>query len=400
MSDATFVKFGAVVESTFGTTPASALQLVNVTSVDMKQSRDVSRPNILTGDRRRYENRVLRKSGDLVLPAPLQYENMLQFHEGLQNNARASAVTVTATTISFDSSTETIADSANGFGSFAVGDWVYVSGAGDAGNNGWKGPVLTASAAALTFPNQQITATAVATPSITIKTRRLLDGTTLKSYSTEWRDDDPSVTNEFRNATGMRVGSIEWNWSQGSWATEQVTLMGKVPAMASATIGTGAATAAPTTGFMNAVDDFQTILFGTDSTASTFSATATDLRVTVTNTQTPIYGLGTVGPSNIHVGPQDIAVSMTLYYDDNARTIQDLVEAHTTCWMGFDVVDPDGNRMAFSIPAMKPDVGDPEIGEAGSLISLPLTFSGHDPAKDSGSLSTSIPYQFGIFYVA
>lgn len=400
MSDATYVKFGTVEESAYGTTPASALQLINVTSVDLKQSRDVSRPNILVGNRRRYENRVLRKSGDLVLPAPLQYENMLLFHEGLQNAARSAAVSVTATTISFDSGTETIGDSGAGFGNFAVGDWVYVSGAGDAGNNGWKGPVLTKSASALTFPNGQITATAVATPSVTIKTRRLLDSTTLKSYSVEWQDADPSVTNEFRSGTGYRVGSIEWAWSQGSWATEQVTLMGQVPAMASATIGTGAATAAKTTGFMNAVDDFQTILFGTNSSSSSFAATATDLRVTVTNTQTPVYGLGTVGPSQIHVGPQDISVSMTLYYDDDARTIQDLVEAHTTCWMGFDVVDPDGNRMAFSIPAMKPDVGDPEIGEAGSLISLPITWSGHDPAKDSGSLSTSIPYQFGIFYVA
>jgi len=399
MSDATYTTVGIVEESTYGTTPASALQLINVSSVDLNRDLNVSRPNILTGDRRRHANQILQKSGALNLPAPLQYENFLLLHEGVMMNDRGAAVTVTASTISFDSATETIADSGSGLGSFAVGDWVYVSGSANSGNNGWKGPVLTAAAGALTFPNGQVVTTEVAGSSITIKTRRLLDGSasTIKSYSAEYQITD--LTTEFRSGTGYRVVSWECKWSQGSWAEERVSLMGQVPGMANATIGTGAATAAATAPFMNAVDDFQTILFGSDSTSSTFSAIATDLTLTISNTLNPVYGLGNVGPSNYSVGPQDISLALTLYYDDNARTIMDLAEAHTTIWIGFDVVDSAGNRMAFSLPSMKPDDGDIQIGEAGNQITLPLQFSGHDPARDSGSLSTSIPYQSAFFYV-
>lgn len=393
---ATFTKVGVVEESTWGTTPASALQLINVSSVKMSQDRSASRPNVLTGDRRRFPKRVLQKSGSLVIPGPMQYENTLLLEEGLQNNDRAATVTVTGTTISFDATTDTIADSGSGFGSFAVGDMVYVSGAGDAGNNGWKGPVLTAAAGALTFPDGQITATAAATPSVTVQTTRLLDGTTVKSYSAEW--NLTGLTNEFRNSTGLRVAEMTWDWAQGDWASQQVTLAGKVPAMASATIGTGAATAAKTTGFMNSVDDFQIFKIGTNST-TTLTATATKWGLRAMNNQDPIYGLGNVGPSNIVVGPADVELAVDFYYDDNARAVADAIEAHTTLWCWWAVVDPQGNRMAFCIPALKPDEGDVDIGEAESIPNLPLTASGHDPAKDPNSLSQSIPYQFGIFYV-
>lgn len=397
MSDATYTKFGVIEESTEGTTPSSALQLMNVRDVQLRQSRDAQRPSILSGDRRRYPSRVLRKSGELSVPMYVQYENDLELIEGLQNNARAAAVTVTGTTISFDSTTDTIADSGNGFGSFAVGDMVYVSGAGDAGNNGWKGPVLTAAVGALTFPDGQITATAAATPSVTVATRRLIDGTTEKFYSVEYQLT--KLTNEFRSGTGFHVGGAQWRWAQGDFATVDWTLMGRTPAMGNATIGTGAAGAAPTSGFMNSVDDFGGFTIGTNSTTTFSSLIATDWQLQVQNALNPVYGLGNVGPSKHVTGPADPSLAITFYYDDNARNVIDAVEAHTSLWVTWHLVDPQGNRLAFCLPSVKPDEGDITIGNAGNLVTLPVNFTAHDPAKDSGSLSTSIPYQFGVFFI-
>jgi len=391
---ATFTKVGIVEESTWGTTPASALQLINVSSVRMTQDRSASRPNVLTGDRRRFPKRVLQKSGGLVIPGPMQYQNTLLLEEGLQNNDIGSPISVSGTTLACVD-TDSITDSGNGLGVFAVGDLVYVTGFTTAANNGWKGPLLSVAAGEITFPTGQVSAE-VAGDSVTLATTKLLDGSTVKSYSAEW--NLTGLTNEFRNSTGLRVAEMSWDWAQGEWATQQVTLAGKVPAMAAATIGNGAATAAKTTGFMNSVDDFQTFKLGAGAT--TYSATATRWGLRVMNNQDPIYGLSNVGPSNIVVGPQDVELAADFYYDDNARSVADAIEAHTTLWCWWAVVDPQGNRMAFSIPALKPDEGDVDIGEAETIPNLPLTASGHDPAKDSSSVLTTIPYQFGIFYVS
>lgn len=392
---ATFTRVGVVEESSYGTTPSSALQLINVSSVDMTQNRSASRPNVLTNDRRRFPKRVLQKAGNLVLPSPMQYENTLMLEEGLQNASRGTAISITGTTISFTAGTNTVADSAEGFANLAVGDLVYISGAGVAANNGWKGPLLTKAVGSFTLPAGQI-ADEAATESITIKTRRLLDGVTVKSYSAEW--NLTALTNEFRASTGNRVGEIAWDWAQGDWATQQVTLMGKIPAMANATIGTGAPTAAKTTGFMNSVDDFQYFKLGAGA-STTYTAIATKWGLKVMNNQDYLYGLSNVGPSNIIVGPQDIELAADFYYDDNARAIADAIEAHTTLWCWWALVDPQGNRMAFCIPALKPDDGNVTIGEAESVPNLPFTGSGHDPAKDASSLAVTIPYQFGMFYV-
>lgn len=393
---ATFTKVGIVEESNYGVTPASALQLLNVSSIDLTRNQQASRPNVLTGDRRRFPKRILSKSGGLVLPAPMQYENMLLLEEGLQNASRGAAVSISATTISVTGA-NTVADSANGLGDLDVGDLFYMSGwaGANVGNNGWKGPILTAAAGSVTIPAGQVT-NATAGDSVVIKTRRLLDGSTAKSYSAEYQLTQ--LTNQFKSGVGYRVGEIAYDWAQNEWATMQATLMGKVPGMANATIGTGAATAAKTTGFMNAVDDFQ--LFKLIVNASTtLTAVATKWGLKVMNVQTATYGLGNVGPSEIVVGPQDVDLAIDFYMDDDARDVVDIQEAHTTFCAWWATVDPQGNRIAFCCPAMKPDDGDTKVGEAESIVTYPLTASGHDPAKDSSSLATAIPYQFGIFYV-
>lgn len=395
MSDATYTKFGVIEESTEGTTPASAVQLMNVRDVQLRQSRDPEKPEILTGDRRSYPTRVLRKSGELSLPMYMQYENDLELMEGLQNAARGTAVTVTATTISFATSTKKISDSGSGLGSFAIGDMIYVSGASVAGNNGWKGPVLAAAAGELTLPTGQITDES-ASASITIATRRLLDGTTEKFYSVEYQRT--KLTNFFYSGTGFHVGGAQFSWSQGDFAMVDWSLMGRVPAKANATIGTGAASAAPTTGFMTGVDGFGGFTVGSASDTLISNLIVTDWKLNAQNVLNPVYGLGNVGPSKHITGKQSQDLDITAYHDDAAEDLVDAVLAHTSLWFTWHVLDAEGNRIAFCLPSAKPDEGDPVVGNAGNLGTVPVKLSGHDPAKDSTSLLTTIPYQFGIFF--
>lgn len=378
-----FVKVGVIAQAAEGVIPASSRQLVNVRSVQLRQERDAQRPSVLSGDRRPYPTRILRKSGAIVLPTYGQYENDLLLMEALFNEARGSAVSIgPAVTLSV-TGTNSLEDSGNGLGDLAVGDLFYMSGwaGGNVGNNGWKGPILTAAAGAVTVPTGQLTNTA-AGDSVTIQTRRLLDGVTDKYLAVEW--EDTAVANQFRRSTDNRVVSMRENFEQGSWVMREWNLMGRVPGMESATMGTGADTAAPDTGFLTAVDDYGTLNWGGGSISA--SLITTSLTLDIANVVQPIYGLGDVGPSTFAIGSVAASIDGRAIFNAAGRTLQDAIEAHSSLWIWWDWVDPQGNREAVILYAVKPDTGDVEIGEADSApLSIPFRLTGHDPSKDASS---------------
>lgn len=391
MSDATLYTASIVEETVYGTTPASALQLINVTSFDLQRPRSIERPNVLTGDRRRHANVVLQDDGSLTVPSPLQYLNNLLLMEGVQGNDIDAAFAETQTDIVIDTS-GTITTVAGDFSALNAGDWIFVAGATTAGNNGWKGPIVSATTTVITVPASQVTTDGAAT--VTIQTQSLNDGIIEKSYSVEW--EDTGLTNRFRGGTGMSVQSATWSWAEGSFATESYELIGQAPVKSAATIGTGGPTAALTTDFMNSVDNWGSIFIA--ETASTHIIS--DLTLTVTNQLNPVRGLGSIGPSAITFGNQDIALTATILYDDNSDALFAQIEDHDTISIFWEVVDDQSNHIGFFVPALKADDGQPNVGEAGNQVSFTLTASGHDPAKDTASAYTSSGFdrQFAIFF--
>lgn len=396
-TDALFTLAGHIEETTYGTTPAAAVQRINCNGFPLMRPRNVQRPDILTNDRRRYAERVLQEDGSITVTAPLQYRNLVGFHEGLMANDEEAAVSVTATDISFNGTTGVIASVAAAFGSLKKGDWIYISGAVNSGNNGWHGPLTAAAAASVTvLPAGQLT-TEAAGASVTIKTRRLVDANTPKSYSLEWQLTQ--LTNAFRVGKGFRVRQVTWNWQQGQFATESVELIGKAPSRASATAGTGGPTAAPTTDFMNCVGDFGTVKIDGASTSIIIS----QIQLAVLANLIPYYGLGSVGPSDISTGSLDGTITLSAIHDNNADTLLASIEAQETISMFWDLKDLANNRLGFWAPAVRANQGDPNIGAANSLVSLEnVTLTLHDPNKDSTSdyfAAGGFP-QFAIFMIA
>src|SRR5690606_12108794 len=113
--------------------------------------------------------------------APMQYQNLLPVLESLMAAATGAAVTVTGTDIEFDGTNNTI-EAPAGLGVFTLAYMLRVTGAANAENNGWKGPVMVTSATALELPPGQVIDEA-AGASITLTCVPLLDGTTEKSGS-------------------------------------------------------------------------------------------------------------------------------------------------------------------------------------------------------------------------
>lgn len=388
---------GLVEETTWATTPAAAVQRMNLTQFPaLRGEKSAQAPNPLTNDRRGYPTRPLQKNGMLTLTSLLQFQNFLAVHEGALANDQSAAVAVTAVDIS--AASNVVASAAAALGGIQKGDIVAIYGAGatpnpTAANAELYGPVLAASAASFTLPAGQISNFS-AGASVTVKTKRLVDGVTFKSYSAEWQATQ--LTNKFRNNVGNRIQSWTVGWQQGQFATETAELMGKYPDNATATIGTGAATAAPATDFMSCVDDFLQVYVNGAATAWIFS----QLQVAFTSNLSAIYGLGSIGPAAINTGGLGCTLTGTVLYDDASATLQDYCDDHTSVALWFWVKDAQGNAMAFSFPACKPS-GDTAGGDADSDLEIQnLSLTAHDPNKDSSSayFSTGIPYQVGLFY--
>ena len=393
MSDATLYQVGIVEETTYGTMPTAAFQRVNVTEFPLTRDRTSERPNILTGNRRRFPKRALQEDGGLSLPAPIQFGNMLLPREGLLGNDIGSAVTITGSDIDFNGTTGAVTAVSTSLADVDNGDWLYIT--GTASNNGWKGPVTGAAALTFNLPAAQVT-TEVAGSAFTFKTQRHTDAALEKSYSSEWQDT--GLTNKFRANNGNFITQGVFAWAQGAYATETYTLIGKAPVKGSATVGTGAALAAPTSSFMNSVQDFGTIRIGGTATSAVIST----LNLTVTNTNNVIRGLGSLGPAAFKYGPMDIDLTATVLYDDNSDVLLGNQEDQDTVSLAWDIVDVQGNRELYFLPAGKADGPGPAPGQAGSLVDFELMVSGHDPARDADSayVSAGFGFQFAIFRVA
>lgn len=379
-TDKVFAKVGIIEETTFGVTPSAALQLLNAESFVLGRPRNLQRPEIFTNDRRLYPQRITQEDGSLEIAAPIQYANQVLLREGLFFSDESSLASITDIDISCTANVLNDAAGA-GFGIFQVGDMVHISGAGFGGGNaaGWYGPITVATTSNLTFPSGQISNFS-AGGSVTVKTIRMVDGTTAKSYSVE--QQLTQLTNSFRNGKGFRVQRGMFSWKQGDFARESFTLIGKAPIMAAATIGTGGPTAAPTTGFMNSVQDFGTIRVDAGSTLLIVSSLDLELE----NVLSPYYGLGSVGPQEIAYGSLRGTVSFSVIMDDAADTFMDKVEAHNTVALQWSWKDPQGNQMAILLPACKVDEGDPQLDSASGIAEIQnFKLSIHDPAKDSSS---------------
>jgi hypothetical protein len=398
--DSVKTRFGIIEEATWGTTPASAVQLVNLSEFpDLSLSRNTGMPDVIgsANPRRSYAARALQEDGNLSLTAGLQFANMRLLWEAALMNDQGTATTASGSTFQATAATGVITDSGSGFGNLSVGDMVYIYGTDwiSAGNTaGWYGPLSAAAAGSITIPSAQIGNDVGPSGDMNVDSTPLKDGDTPRSFSVEWEAQD--LTTDFRSGTGYKVQSHSWSWAQNDFARESCTLIGQAPLHATSTIGTGGPTASPTTDFMDCVTNFGTIYI--DEAATTYIVSSWEMTINVE--LGPYYGLGNRGPAGITEARIMPEFSATIIYDDNSKALLDDIEGLTTISMFWDVVDAGGNRVCWSLPAMRPETGDPGGGAPGTNLEFRnLRFTAHDPEKDSTSAyySSSFDYLVGIF---
>jgi len=401
---------GIVEETVAGTTPASAMQLLNVGgNPNPTRSRTVEAPQILSNNLRGIPSQVLQSDGSWSIPAtPMQYRNFLNFYEGIFGNDEGAAVSISGTGIS--AATNAVADTGNGLATVLSGDWVYMTD-GNAGADfasAWFGPVTSgATAGSFSLPAGQMPNFSAGN-TVTIKTRRLVDGSLTKTYSIE--QQLTKLTTVWRNSVYAFPTSMSWAWSQGAYATEAVTIASQQTNSAAATIGTGTATAALATDYMNAtshvagIDGAPTGGMWISTTAGTnLVATATtisSLGLTINRNNSIERSIGSVGLTGEDIGEIDATIDVTVILNDTTKALLTGMDAHSTYSLGWAVVDAQGNRACFSFPATK-CVSDITISDADNKYVLPIQFKSHDPLRDTGSeyIAAGFSHEMAMFHV-
>lgn len=349
MSETNLIVVRIAEEPSFGGALSGAMRYINLRDFTLDENATMTSPGGIHGNFMELTSTLLANSGTGTLPTHLQFGNADLLIQGRQRNAFSSEIAVTATTISFNGTTGVIADSGNGLGDIQIGDLVHFSGAGTAGNNGWKGPVSAAAAGSITVPNAQLT-TESAGASVVIKFKRCRNSTTRKYFSVEAEATD--LSSSLYGSQGHVVNEMTHALSDGAYATLDFTTMGKSPYALAGTLGTGSPTAAPsdiTFPFMNSLSNVGTVYVGGVASALVIPT----LTLKASNSAEAIKGIGgtTADPKGMRLGADSVTLDFDFYLDAAGLATETLAKARSITSVWWSCTDSNGNSYAFIIPS-------------------------------------------------
>jgi hypothetical protein len=306
------VQLRAKPEATFGTVPGTGNHYaVRLTGESLKYAVQTTTSQEIRSD---------RQIADLILTGAGasggvnfewsfgEYDDLLQgVLFGTWGNLAGTTgeTTITAT---FAATTITAA-TGTPFTNIIAGQWVRVSGAVNAQNNGWFKVVTPTSATVLTFAAATFTAE-VSTANVKVQASRLKNGTTQRSYALERSNADLTQFTVFR---GMTPASLSLSIKPGSILTGAIEFMGKDGARAATTYLPGTTTASLTGAVYNGVSNVANILEG-GAAITTTAITAFDL--SVSNNLRGQQAIGTLGYVGVGAGTSNVTGSISMYFAD------------------------------------------------------------------------------------
>lgn len=342
MSDTTRVQLAYAKETAFNTKVTAAnLQIIRKLSEDLALSSEVNVSGELNADRQTLGIRRVRSS----TAGPVNYELSYGTYDDWIKSALCSdsdwgtPVTVTASTISAASADNSISDSANGFGSIEVNEWIKISGFTGAaiGNNGYA-KVATTAAGKITVAGKTLVTAAAGDPITIVQGASIVNGTALDTYNLERKYAD--LTQEIALFKGMAINQ----WSVDMPVTGAITgafnWMGASEESLTTSGGTGY-TNPTTTRHFTSMD--KELLLENEADM--------DIRAFNFSLDNQLHQRLIAGPSGVvSMGSGAIRVegSMEAYYASKA--IYEKYVNETVTKLAFAIEDPDAKAYIFDFP--------------------------------------------------
>lgn len=272
-------------------------------------------------------------------------------------------------TASFASPANTItASTGTPFANVVAGQWIKVSGASNAANNGYM-RVLTKTSATVVVVDKTLAAEATVA-NVKISASRLVNGTTQRSYSIEKRFAD---VGQFFVYRGMTASRMALNFQSGSLVNGSFEFMGKDSERKTASFLPGAPAASQTGSIMNAVSGVGAIL--ENNTPISNTTFISNLSLNVDNTLRMQNALGVLGAAGIGSGSLKVTGSMDVYFADG--TLYDKLANNTDSslvWTVFDKADGSGGGYAFHLPKIKFTEGRVQAGSINQDVMATMGF--------------------------
>lgn len=245
------------------------------------------------------------------------------------------------------------------------GQWVYVSGCAQAGNNGWKRivsidttlrVVTTAGGCAVAEPTA---------PAMHMRGKCLRNGTVKRSFLVEQGFTD---IGQYFAYYGQRVGTLSLDVSSGATITGSVGFQGTSVARGTTNRSWyNNETAATTSSTVNATSNVGTV-YSDFLSGTALTTTIQSLSINIDNALRDQLAVGNKYAKGIGYGRQTVSGSLTAYFED--ATLYDKFLNHTSASLGFVIEESDSDaatkankaKMRVSLPNVKFQTDNPNIG--------------------------------------
>lgn len=335
-----------VKETTYGVTPASALQKLRYTDESLVENSNTVTSSEIRSDRNIQEYVQVSAAVAGSIGFELSYGTYDDLLEGALCNDYAAAVTETASTISIvDTAGDlTIEDSLAGFtpADWPIGKWIKVVGFTTT-NTGTHYAMVNGTATSSVIPVKSATLAAEAAgDSVTISNDGMLrNGVSDKSYTFEKEMLDLTT---FFSYTGVVINTMNLAVNSESLLTGSFGAIGKSETKAGATVGTGAELDKTSSKIMNASGNVLSII-DDDATASWY---ATDITIDTNNNAEARSAVGELSPFSVRLGSFEASASASIYLEDT-DAFYTKYKAQSQHRFAFFVQDLDGNVYVFTM---------------------------------------------------
>lgn len=298
MSDSNRTKLSFVEETTWGTTPSSALQILRWTSESLKYGLSSSQSSEIRSDRNISELFLNDASVSGGFNFELSYGTYDDLIEGALWSDWAAATTGTGSGYVVNNSsgylaTDTTITLGTGSGTVLAGD--IVTFAGDDNKYLVKTGLTIPGDIVIYGPGLQ--ASLADTTAMTIEPRtEIINGVAEHYYTLEREHAD--VT-QFFTFLGCYVNQFSLSVQAGNPITGSFDFMGKDSARGASTAGTGAATAATTSDIYTGISNVVSLIEGGSEVTG---VVVKGIDFTVNNNTRSISGIGDIGAAEVGVG--------------------------------------------------------------------------------------------------
>jgi hypothetical protein len=288
---------------------------------------------------------------------------------GLLRGTWSTAISYSGTDVSFTATGSAIAASSGSpFTNAVVGQWIYISGATNSGNNGWAFITTKTDAQNINVSKTLTNETAGAT--VAIKGQKLRNATTKRSYTIEETLD----SSNYLLTTGCRAGAGSLTFSNGAINQWTLDVIGKAQAVAGSTADAGSGyTTAGSNQVTDPHNDWEAIYEG--STASAFSSNrVTNLTININGNNRQQSALGTTDLIGVGIGKFQVTGTLNTYFESSALMTKFLND--TSSLLAVAIADAGGNRLMLTIHGLKYTDGNVAVQGQNSDIMADLTFTG------------------------